>query len=125
MTAQDPAALVAALPARARQVLDLIVAGRTNAEIAVELDVTEKTIRNHSVQLFDRLGVRNRTEAAVLAVQARSAPAATRLCLQRAVHELERMERALGAQNTPLALERLNTSLRHVREVLTDLGGAP
>jgi len=49
-------------------VIDGVVSGATNAEVAVRLGVSEKTIESHLHRLFDRYGVLSRTELAVLAV---------------------------------------------------------
>jgi len=59
---------------RELQVVAGVVAGKTNAEIAAELRVSEKTIETHLHRLFDRYGVMSRTELAVLAMQERWAP---------------------------------------------------
>lgn len=53
---------------RELQVIAAIVAGRTNAEIAARLGLSEKTVETHLHRLFDRYGVMSRTELAVLAV---------------------------------------------------------
>jgi DNA-binding NarL/FixJ family response regulator len=50
------------------EVVRLVAAGRTNAEIAGELDVSEKTIEGRLTRLFDRLGVASRTELATRAI---------------------------------------------------------
>jgi DNA-binding NarL/FixJ family response regulator len=50
------------------QVVRLVAAGRTNAEIAGELDVSEKTVEGRLARLFDRLGVASRTELATRAI---------------------------------------------------------
>ena len=50
------------------EVVRLVAAGRTNAEIAGELGVSEKTIEGRLARLFDRLGVASRTELATRAI---------------------------------------------------------
>jgi pimeloyl-ACP methyl ester carboxylesterase/DNA-binding CsgD family transcriptional regulator len=57
----------AALSARERQVLALIADGLSNNEIAGRLEITEKTVRNHASNLFDKLGVWSRAQAIVFA----------------------------------------------------------
>jgi DNA-binding NarL/FixJ family response regulator len=52
---------------RERQVLSLIAAGRENAEIARELGVSTKTVRNHASNIFMKLQVAHRAQAIVLA----------------------------------------------------------
>ena len=57
----------AALSARERQVLALIADGLSNTEIAERLQISEKTVRNHASNLFDKLGVWSRAQAIVFA----------------------------------------------------------
>jgi PAS domain S-box-containing protein len=58
-----------ALTGRQRQILDLIKDGCSNLEIASRLGITEGTAKLHVSAMLKRLGVRNRTEAAILARQ--------------------------------------------------------
>jgi DNA-binding NarL/FixJ family response regulator len=53
------------LTAREHQVLDLIAAGRRNAEVAAELHVSLNTVEFHVRHILGKLGVRSRTEAVV------------------------------------------------------------
>jgi serine-type D-Ala-D-Ala carboxypeptidase/endopeptidase (penicillin-binding protein 4) len=64
-----PAASAARLTARQRQVLELIVEGLDNSQIADRLSVSERTARAHVSAVLERLGVANRTQAAVAAIQ--------------------------------------------------------
>ena len=57
------------LSAREREVLALIVGGKSNREIAAELGITEGTVKCHVTTLLDRLGVSDRTQAVVAALQ--------------------------------------------------------
>jgi DNA-binding NarL/FixJ family response regulator len=57
------------LTKREREVLELITAGHSNKRIALELDVSEKTIKTHVGHLLAKLGVSDRTQAALLAVR--------------------------------------------------------
>jgi DNA-binding NarL/FixJ family response regulator len=50
-------------------VLRLLARGLTNAEIAERLHLSEGTVRNHVSAVFAKLGVADRTQAAVLAIQ--------------------------------------------------------
>ncbi|MFN8500697.1 response regulator [Kouleothrix sp.] len=59
------------LTKREREVLALLVAGRTNSQIAAQLGISYGTTRLHVSNIFAKLGVENRTEAAMLAVQQR------------------------------------------------------
>jgi DNA-binding NarL/FixJ family response regulator len=55
------------LTERERQVLDLIARGHTNRQIARQLVLSEKTVRNHITHTFIKLQVTDRTAAAVRA----------------------------------------------------------
>lgn len=52
------------LTRREHEVLDLIVAGRTNAEIAVQLVIAVKTVDHHVSAVLTKLGAANRSAAA-------------------------------------------------------------
>jgi pimeloyl-ACP methyl ester carboxylesterase/DNA-binding CsgD family transcriptional regulator len=58
------------LTGREREVLELIAAGRTNAEIALRLELSEKTVRNHINSIFSKLSLPNRSQAIVRAREA-------------------------------------------------------
>jgi pimeloyl-ACP methyl ester carboxylesterase/DNA-binding CsgD family transcriptional regulator len=62
---EDPA--FGALTAREREVLALLTEGLGNAAIARRLSLSEKTVRNHVSNLFDKLGVWTRAQAIVFA----------------------------------------------------------
>jgi pimeloyl-ACP methyl ester carboxylesterase/DNA-binding CsgD family transcriptional regulator len=55
------------LTAREREVLTLLTEGLGNADIAERLALSEKTVRNHVSNLFDKLGVWSRAQAIVFA----------------------------------------------------------
>lgn len=55
-----------ALDERQRRILDLVSAGLSNKEIAIELNLQEKTIKHQMTRIFSKLAVSNRTEAAVV-----------------------------------------------------------
>lgn len=57
----------AALSSRERQVLTLMAEGLSNTQIAERLSISEKTVRNHASNVFDKLGVWSRTQAIVFA----------------------------------------------------------
>jgi DNA-binding NarL/FixJ family response regulator len=64
-----PSALGHDLTQREREVLQLLVDGKTNQEIADELTISLGTARLHVSNILAKLGVSNRTEAALFAVQ--------------------------------------------------------
>ncbi|MGV9302312.1 response regulator [Nonomuraea sp. NPDC003727] len=57
------------LTEREREVLKLIAAGRSNKEIARDLAVAEKTVKTHVSNVLMKLGVQDRTQAALYAVR--------------------------------------------------------
>jgi NarL family two-component system response regulator LiaR len=57
------------LTSRERDVLALIARGRSNKRIALELGISEKTVKTHVGHVLAKLGVTDRTQAAVLAVE--------------------------------------------------------
>ena len=57
------------LTAREEEVLRLVAAGKTNREIAVALVLSERTVINHIVHIFGKLGVENRAGATAFAVR--------------------------------------------------------
>jgi DNA-binding NarL/FixJ family response regulator len=57
------------LSAREHQVLDLLAKGKTNKEIAVELGITEATVKCHVAVILMCLNVSDRTKAVVKALQ--------------------------------------------------------
>ncbi len=57
------------LSPREREVLALIVAGKSNKEIATALGISRATVKCHVSEIFSRMGVDDRTQAAVAALQ--------------------------------------------------------
>jgi DNA-binding NarL/FixJ family response regulator len=60
---------VAALTPRESEVLICITRGRSNREIADDLRIAEKTVRIHVSAVLGKMGVRDRTQATILALQ--------------------------------------------------------
>ena len=54
------------LTSRERQVLSHVSRGLTNREIALQLGISIKTVKQHTMVLFSKMGVRNRVEATVM-----------------------------------------------------------
>lgn len=57
------------LTAREFEILRYVVAGHSNKEIARELGIQEVTVKVNLTRIFDRLGARNRAQAAAIAVE--------------------------------------------------------
>jgi DNA-binding NarL/FixJ family response regulator len=64
-----PAEAAASLTPREREVLELIARGGSNKRIALELGVAEKTVKTHVGHVLAKLGVTDRTQAALWAVR--------------------------------------------------------
>lgn len=65
-----PSDLLGSLTTREREVLGLVAEGRTNKEIARHLAVSPATIKAHVERIIAKLGVADRTQAAVLVTRA-------------------------------------------------------
>ena len=61
---------IAALSERERQVLDGVIRGRLNKEMAEELGIAERTVKHHRTTLTQKLGVQSGAELALLAREA-------------------------------------------------------
>ncbi|MFT4183069.1 MAG: response regulator transcription factor [Rhizobium sp.] len=57
--------LIDELTDRENEVLQLVAMGMSNKQIGLKLDLHEKTVKHHMTQIFTKLGVTNRTEAAM------------------------------------------------------------
>jgi len=57
----------AGLSDREREVLALVAEGLPNKRIALRLEISEKTVKSHLTRVFDRIGVSDRTQAALWA----------------------------------------------------------
>lgn len=65
----QPDALLRRLSAQERRILELIAVGQTNRQIADELFLAEKTVRNYVSNLLAKLGMHRRSEAAAFAAR--------------------------------------------------------
>lgn len=63
------AAITEKLTEREIDVLRLLARGFNNADIAAQLHLSEGTVRNHISSIFTRLGVTDRTQAAIIAIR--------------------------------------------------------
>jgi two-component system response regulator FixJ len=59
------------LSARQRQVMELTVSGLSNKEIALQLDISAKTVENHRAWVMERIGARNLADLVRMAMQIR------------------------------------------------------
>jgi len=57
------------LSIRELEILKLLTEGKSNREITMELNIKEQTVKNSLSKLFLKLGVTNRTQAAVKAIK--------------------------------------------------------
>jgi NarL family two-component system response regulator LiaR len=67
--AQQPPPLGHDLTPREREVLALLVEGKTNKQIAMRLSLSPGTVRIYVSEILSKLGVSNRTEAAAMALR--------------------------------------------------------
>ncbi|MCM1102978.1 MAG: response regulator transcription factor [Clostridium sp.] len=58
-----------ALTRRELEVLKLVAKGHFNKEIAIQLDISERTVKNHISSIFRKIDVSDRTQAAVFAIK--------------------------------------------------------
>jgi DNA-binding NarL/FixJ family response regulator len=66
---EPDSAILVGLSEREREVLKQLARGLSNTEIAARLYLSEGTVRNYVSAIFDKLGVNDRTQAAVLAIR--------------------------------------------------------
>lgn len=65
------------LTTRELQILELVATGRSNKEIAEQVFLSEKTIKHYMTNILQKLQVRNRVEAAILAQKAKTQTSVT------------------------------------------------
>jgi DNA-binding NarL/FixJ family response regulator len=63
----DPTANIEHLTEREREILELVTRGASNRQIAENLYLAEGTVKNHMSNILSKLGVRDRTQAAIKA----------------------------------------------------------
>ena len=59
--------LLSTLTKREEQILNLVAKGKSNKEVGNILDIREKTVKHYMTNILQKLQVRNRVEAAMLA----------------------------------------------------------
>jgi DNA-binding NarL/FixJ family response regulator len=65
----EPATTAIDLSQREREILRLLARGLANTDIAHQLFLSEGTVRNYTSALFEKLGVSDRTQAALVALK--------------------------------------------------------
>lgn len=70
---------LAQLSAQERRVLALVADGKTNKEIAEQMGLSDKTVKNYLSNIFEKLQISRRSQAAVLYTESRGAKPAARV----------------------------------------------
>jgi len=65
----DEAQFMAPLSDREMEILELVIRGMSNREIAYHLGISYQTVKNHMTSILEKLGVEDRTQAAVYALR--------------------------------------------------------
>lgn len=66
---EDAQSIYSPLSPRELEVLELVAAGRTNKEIARQLEISNQTVKNHISSILRKLAVNDRTQAVVYAIR--------------------------------------------------------
>ncbi|MBM3956739.1 MAG: response regulator transcription factor, partial [Gemmatimonadetes bacterium] len=68
---RNPAGPAGSCPLTARElvILQMVADGKANKETALTLDITERTVKNHLANIFDKLAARGRAHAVRLAME--------------------------------------------------------
>ena len=61
--------MVKSLTRREEEILSYLVEGKSNSDIGKKLDISEQTVKNHVTALYKKIGVKDRTQAAVFAIR--------------------------------------------------------
>lgn len=67
LLSQEPQ--LAELSPRQREILESIVHGLSNNQIAIQLDISAESVKTHITKLFQKIGAANRTEAVAIALK--------------------------------------------------------
>ena len=65
-TEETPTNPLAVLSSREREIADFLARGATNRKIAGTLHISERTVKNHVANIFKKVGVKSRVQAALL-----------------------------------------------------------
>jgi DNA-binding NarL/FixJ family response regulator len=65
------------LTPREREIISVILEGYSNSDIAARFSISEKTVKHHLTNIFDKVGVSNRLELALFALHHRITPVST------------------------------------------------
>ncbi len=66
---EEDAHFFAPLSPREMEILELVIQGMSNREIAYNLGISHQTVKNHMTSILSKLGVADRTQAAVYALR--------------------------------------------------------
>ncbi len=69
LTSRRPVSKMALLSPQEERILPLLAQGKTNKEIATFMSLSEKTVKNYLANIFDKLGITRRAQAAAFYVQ--------------------------------------------------------
>jgi len=62
------------LTPREREIIAVVLEGQSNAEISTKFAISEKTVKHHMTNIFDKIGVSNRLELALFALHHKIEP---------------------------------------------------
>jgi len=65
----EDVAKIKLLTSREMEILGMIASGGKNLDIARSMNISERTVKNHLTHIFEKLGVSDRTQAAVFAIK--------------------------------------------------------
>jgi DNA-binding NarL/FixJ family response regulator len=65
----EEAQFLSPLSAREMEILELVIRGMSNKEVAYHLGISHQTVKNHMTAILNKLGVADRTQAAVYALR--------------------------------------------------------
>lgn len=98
---EDTAADRAKVTEREREVLQLLVQGATNRDIARRLSITENTVKVHLRNILDKLHLRNRQQAAAFAISAGLVKLNRDESMRRPAHRSDRMPASTWRRQAP------------------------